>query len=94
MLRYQSADVMRWSILIFIAILLLLISPALAIHASGYGSGRFLDVARSLSIGTAVFLAPIAFFRKNVRLYFRLLLPIVIVTVAICALASTRRMTL
>lgn len=68
------------SVLLLTAILLLLISPAVVMHVSGFGSGKLLDVVRSVFIGIAVFTMPVIFFYKKIRLYFRLLFPLVLVT--------------
>ncbi|HEU5147249.1 MAG TPA: phosphoethanolamine transferase [Chryseosolibacter sp.] len=71
---------MRRSVLLFAAILLMLISPVMVMHLSGYGSGSLPDVFRSLVIAIAVFLTPLVFFHRNIKLYLRLLLPIALVT--------------
>ena len=71
---------MRRSVFLITAMILLLISPSIVMHLSGYGSGTLPDIFRSILIGVAVFLAPVGLFSQNITLYLRLLLPLVLVT--------------
>ena len=71
---------MRFTAFLISAILLLLISPSIVMKLTGYGSGDLYSVLRALLVPLLVFLAPIAIFYRNVKLYLLLLLPLVIIT--------------
>lgn len=75
-----STHVMRLTAFLISAILLLLISPAIIMKLTGYGAGDLYSVLRALAVPLVVFLAPIAIFYRNVKLYLWLLLPLVILT--------------
>ena len=73
-------NIMRFTAFLISTILLLLISPAIIMKVTGYGAGDLYSVLRALAVPLLVFLAPIAIFYRNVKLYLWLLLPLVIVT--------------
>ena len=71
---------MRFTAILISTILLLLISPAIVMKLTGYGSGDSYSMLRSLGVALLVFLIPTAIFYRNIKIYLRLLLPLVMVT--------------
>lgn len=61
-------------------ILFLLICPAIVFNFCGYGSTALKDITRSLIVPLLIFLIPTVLFYRNIRVYFYLLLPLVLLT--------------
>lgn len=62
------------------AVLLMLISPAVTIGVTALDVASPLQLARTVCVPLLIFLVPVVFFYRNIRLYFYLLLPLVIAT--------------
>ena len=60
--------------------LMLLVSPAVAIHLPAWNQGDFAEAVRSVFVSLLVFLLPVPFFYRNIRVYFLLLVPLVLLT--------------
>lgn len=71
---------MRSTIFLIGIIVLILISPSIAMTLTGYGSNGAFDTTTSVVAPLLIFLLPVAIFRRNIKWYLWLLCPVVVLT--------------
>ena len=64
----------------FVAIMLLLVFPTILISFGGYGTKEIYQVSKQLLVSLLFFLIPIVLFYRNIKVYFYLLLPLIVLT--------------